>query len=112
MNEEIKPCPFCGSDEVKEFKKVNQLHKVELFGVCCWDCGGESGISGIKEEAIQKWNQRPYDFDMPAIVKKVQQFEELVSSLIMAWDTGAIALWNENDIDIYRKMVKPCKQPE
>jgi hypothetical protein len=25
---------------------------------------------------FQAWNQRPYDYDMPAIVKKVQQLEK------------------------------------
>ena len=106
MSKEIKPCPFCGSEDVEVFPNYGRY-----FAACC-DCGSEGPNKERKEEAIRKWNQRPYDFDMPAIVKKVQQFEELVSSLIMAWDTGAIALWNENDIDIYRKMVKPCKQPE
>ena len=39
MSEEIKPCPFCGSDEVEQFKKVNRIHDVKLLGYCCWNCG-------------------------------------------------------------------------
>jgi Lar family restriction alleviation protein len=93
MSEEIKPCPFCGSNEVEQFKKVNQIHDVKLFGYCCWNCGAESGISGIEEEAIQKWNKRPYDYDMPAIVKKVQQLEKENEQLKKMLELGVNYEW-------------------
>ena len=67
----IKPCPFCGSKarirSAISFEYIScENKKCEAFGP-----NGES-----KYEAIQKWNQRPYDFDMPAIVRKVQQLEK------------------------------------
>ena len=71
MSEEIKPCPFCGSEiEEKDFVE-------EWIGwwVTCPVCDSLPAPT-TKEEAMQQWNQRPYDFDMPAIVKKVQRLEK------------------------------------
>ncbi len=46
---ELKPCPFCGSDDV------------ELHGdawVTCEDCGAETIYCETPEEAIGHWNKR------------------------------------------------------
>ena len=69
MSEEIKPCPFCGSDaEYDDFTEA-----VTCVNKTC-NSYGPDGKNDY--DAIQKWNQRPYDYDMPAIVKKVRQLEE------------------------------------
>lgn len=70
MTEEIKPCPFCGS-EVTETRQRNAF-----YYVTCWNCRAESNLQLTKTSAIEIWNRRPYDYDMPAIVKKVQQLEK------------------------------------
>src|SRR5690606_3441847 len=118
MIEQIKPCPFCGSDEVEQFKKVNRIHDVKLLGYCCWNCGAESGIAGIEEEATRKWNRRPYDYDVPAIVKKVQRLEAAINQAIT--DCVPLLSWIDDD-DTAVEMVEHlseilggalCKQPE
>jgi len=105
---EIKSCPFCGS-EVNEKDCIEEWYG---WSVVCDYCDSSGANRDKKEDAIKVWNQRPYDFDMPAIVKKVQQLEELISDFVKAWDTGEIAYWHEGHVNLYRQMVKPCKQPE
>ena len=68
---EIKPCPFCGEE-----KDIEVFPSYGRYFTACINCGSESATVESKTEAIEKWNQRPYDFDMPAIVKKVQRLEK------------------------------------
>jgi len=82
MSEKIKNCPFCNNESgngevelVKNTKTASTLDR-NLFKVTCWRCGAESGARDSEEYAIWQWNKRPYDYDMPAIVKKVQQLEK------------------------------------
>ena len=112
MSEEIKPCPFCGSEDVEVFPNYGHY-----FAACC-DCGSEGPNKERKEEAIRKWNQRPYDYDMPAIVKKVQRLEAAINQAIT--DCVSLLSWIDDD-DTAVEMVEHlfeilggalCKQPE
>ena len=118
MSEEIKPCPFCGNSEDLVIRgRV-------LSYIYCWNCGAESGLADSKDEAIEAWNQRPYDFDMPAIVKKVQQLEaenKLIKEALEIyadrrnWTRGYV--WAGNDEDGHdlanqTLLELKCKQPE
>ena len=114
---EIKPCPFCGSNEVEPFKKVNH----ELFGFCCWNCGAESGFGGTEKRAIEKWNQRPYDYDMPAIVKKVQRMEAALKIFANpeSWNDEGYSSYTEfpfvkgDPIQLAKEALgESCKRPE
>lgn len=109
---EIKPCPFCGNSEDLVIRgRV-------LSYIYCWNCGAESGLADSKDEAIEAWNQRPYDYDMPAIVKKVQRMEAAINQAIT--DCIPLLSW-VNDDDTAVEMVEHlseilggalCKQPE
>lgn len=55
MNE-LKPCPFCGSDRVYGTKARKGLYRVE-----CWCCGANIGSFGGIEKAIKWWNTRAID---------------------------------------------------
>jgi Lar family restriction alleviation protein len=56
MNEELKPCPFCG--------KKGKLHTIpgspRFWKVDCinWDCAGMTKCYRSKELAIAAWNKR------------------------------------------------------
>ncbi len=81
MTEGLKPCPFCGSNDITD-AHYEQLH----YGYECDDCGAQSGWSdkyrtieeecndgsdpwfgeGItleqaKMQAVEKWNRRAND---------------------------------------------------
>ena len=127
MSEEIKPCPFCGSNDLSviSYGNINS----GCFYVICKKCNTEGPkvtieknelehILNIHDLAIQKWNQRPYDYDMPAIVKKVQRLEAAINQAIT--DCVPLLSWIDDD-DTAVEMVEHlseilggalCKQPE
>lgn len=104
MSEEIKPCPFCGSEiEEKDFVE-------EWIGwwVTCPVCDSLP-VPTTKEEAMQQWNQRPYDYDMPAIVKKVQELQYDLSEALTILQTTLTL--NPNAInDINKKVLEKHKR--
>ena len=52
---EMRPCPFCGSDEVDVGE---HMFNRRVKSVGCGECGAEGPCSTKKEEAIRMWNQR------------------------------------------------------
>ncbi|MBQ4430579.1 MAG: Lar family restriction alleviation protein [Synergistaceae bacterium] len=52
--ENLKPCPFCGSDNIREYFGYPVMHSV----IKCADCGGRMVISGTPQKAAQFWNRR------------------------------------------------------
>lgn len=60
MCEEIKlkPCPFCGSDDVVFGAGLEDEYYVE-----CWDCGAKIESYNGMEDAVAGWNARAIDRD-------------------------------------------------
>ena len=52
MDEELKPCPFCGGTD---FEIMN-----EVWGhaILCEECGSSSGYWGSFDGAKEAWNRR------------------------------------------------------
>ena len=48
---ELKPCPFCGSDNVA-------MRGSTIFYIICMDCEASTNISYDRQEAADKWNRR------------------------------------------------------
>ena len=54
---DLKSCPFCGSDKIKAIALGRKNHLVY-----CVDCGGETRASyRTIDEAIEAWNRRAKD---------------------------------------------------
>lgn len=56
--DELKPCPFCGSEE-----PVVHAVTVPMFGgfkhwVTCDGCKAETAAADTMEEAVEIWNRR------------------------------------------------------
>lgn len=51
MSEELKPCPFCGSEKVI-------LQGRMYFWVQCKNCLAEIGAQDTEKEAVAQWNRR------------------------------------------------------
>ena len=52
--EQIKPCPFCGSKKV-EVCRTNE----NACWIRCEKCGADSESDPSRKRAIQIWNRRP-----------------------------------------------------
>lgn len=52
MEEELKPCPFCGS------KHIGLQHVNEQWQCYCILCWANRGWFDTKEDAIKHWNRR------------------------------------------------------
>ena len=56
MNEELKPCPFCGSKYIRILGGGNTFPYVE-----CSNCIASTESELIRAEAIKNWNRRVKD---------------------------------------------------
>lgn len=52
--EELKPCPFCGSSEVR----CISFFRDDEYYIQCNNCGAESGLKFQERKAIEAWNKR------------------------------------------------------
>lgn len=59
MSNELKPCPFCGS-EADLFTLAKSMYTVDCTNT---DCLAGSGIGHTEEEAVELWNRRAVDTD-------------------------------------------------
>ena len=51
MSVELKPCPFCGSKDIK-------LCGSHVYWVICNGCYAKTAIDAQKKKAIEFWNRR------------------------------------------------------
>lgn len=68
MNEELKPCPFCGRADkmviwATEETSFDECRLINWRVSCNAEgdetgCGGSSGVKRTREEAIAAWNRR------------------------------------------------------
>lgn len=57
----LKPCPFCGSDEilVKDYDHYGIDSWYTGYGVVCMDCGAQTKTHyKTEKKAIHAWNRR------------------------------------------------------
>lgn len=55
MSEELKPCPFCGSKNIRLWEKTTSPW------VQCEKCLSSTATGYTKEEAVENWNRRAND---------------------------------------------------
>ena len=57
MTEGLKPCPFCGSRNIRQHSQ----YPMQIWSVKCRDCGGKMQRAGSQEQAIAAWNRRTHE---------------------------------------------------
>ena len=68
MKNNLKPCPFCGNDDIMVYSKVQNFiykdgtpMKGRFYYAECEHCGCSQGASPSKEMLIENWNTRAYE---------------------------------------------------
>lgn len=57
---ELKPCPFCGSENIKALYN----HRVDVYTCLCIGCGTDGPMWDNEQAAIKAWNSRTWKFEM------------------------------------------------
>lgn len=65
MTNELKPCPFCGSNHVSFKSPVPRD-----WNVVCFGCGAMTGITKSNKKALKEWNTRHMEVinEQPSLV--------------------------------------------
>ena len=58
MMDELKPCPFCGSNTLELDKEISPTGDYSIWFVTCYDCPCQGVRGDTREEAIKAWNTR------------------------------------------------------
>lgn len=53
--DELKPCPFCGGEDIA---LVNIRPLKDLWGIWCIDCQASFPLFNTEQKAIKAWNRR------------------------------------------------------
>ena len=57
LTNELKPCPFCGSDELF----IDEGEYRNDYSINCTDCGCRIGYFDTYAQAASAWNRRTYE---------------------------------------------------
>ena len=66
MCEELKPCPFCGSEDV-----VKNLGISLVWTVGCNKCGCRTAEYFLAIDAVDSWNRRANNTDEPRRISEI-----------------------------------------
>ena len=55
---ELKPCPFCGSDNIRQVCTSDFDGSYMVFSMRCDSCGTMIGWQKTRKQAIDAWNKR------------------------------------------------------
>lgn len=56
MNEELKPCPKCGSSDLG-LMRMEEVQGLEWYQVSCKTCGTRAKWRNTASDAIASWNE-------------------------------------------------------
>lgn len=101
MSEELKACPFCGTDEPR-ILRLGGASKV-----ICNECDSQSALYGTEEAAIIAWNMRDSNVDYAVGISEEADFERGTWTFKMTGDykigAGAYAISKFSPVDTKAK---------
>ena len=66
--EELKPCPFCGCDQIQDREREGEYLG---FNKYCRNCLAEGPHAMTYEEAACKWNEREHQYEKKKKYRRV-----------------------------------------
>lgn len=92
MNEELKPCPFCGSDDMN-------VTVTDIFhAVWCRDCGAL--VDNDEEDVAKLWNTRPIEDALQARIAEL----EAENKKQKEWINFLLSIRPEDRIEALKKL--------
>lgn len=79
MNDELKPCPFCGGMPTLESHLADMEEPGWAFVHC--PCGGEAEMSDYESQAIEGWNTRPIEDALRAELAQARARNKLLEKI-------------------------------
>lgn len=92
--EELKPCPFCGSDAIGRVTYTDKMFEIE-----CSKCCRAQTIMETKERAIASWNERAHN--MVSVDDAVKAFE---NSILYSIECGIVPTIHES-IEMFKEQL-------
>ena len=91
MSEKLKPCPFCGSNEIAKIKYAS----VEpSFAIRCKKCCAHTEYYANEIEAVNAWNRRDIIKNVSIPISRVSTF---IKSLKQSLENGTLN--NSDDLE-------------
>ena len=96
----LKPCPFCGSKDVKISGNETDHYCVECCNDVCFCSLGEMYLTldeanymfGDKESAVYNWNKRAEIADMPRLKAEILHGLDRIEHHLLSCDTELIGV--------------------
>lgn len=90
--DELKPCPFCGSDKVAVSRTPHSKYGI-LYGIECKSCNAHGSFRFIFEHyAIESWNSRPAEEALKAEVERIKAALKTIVQNAEFWDDDSLAI--------------------
>jgi len=109
MNEELKVCPKCKSNECKTVNTVDNDPRIvfDFWHVSCLACRLASGSFDTEKQAVNDWNKRTTDPRIKQVIEEIDN--DFMNEPEDDLDRGA---WQqaEHDIEILRKHFPELKE--
>lgn len=90
---ELKPCPFCGSNDLRE-ESSGLIEAYKHYQHCyieCISCGCEAGhvdLEGDYQEVMEKWNNRSLEDKLEAELNAAKAEIEQLRNVIKDYRNG------------------------
>ena len=122
--EELKPCPFCGSEPTIRIFKGKDGWRDRYAVICRYDeggCGAESGLYHYESEAIGAWNRRTESQWIPCTEQLPEEDEQVFVYLFDAsphiawvcdsrWHTEEFVLDEDEEPAAWMPLPEPYKE--
>jgi len=101
MQDKLKPCPFCGSDEFLQVRHCEGTVIHPAYKVKCDNCGASTGYSD-RGDHVKEWNKR----NSEDVMKQYFDSIPILINFIKSCKSGDVLNIQERAIEVLNKWDK------